>query len=47
MYKCNMPGPSDIAVIVIKSGVLGYCFVLCSVKQGRYNETCVVNKDLL
>jgi hypothetical protein len=47
MYKCNVPGPSDITVIVIKSEVLGYHFVLCSVKQDRYNETCVVYKDLL
>ena len=42
-----MPGPSDIAVIVIKSEILGYYFISCSVKQGSYNETCVVYKDLL
>ena len=42
MYICNLPGPSDIIVIVIKSEVLGYHFVSCSVKQGRYNKTCIV-----
>lgn len=47
MYKCNIPGPSDITVIVIKLEVLGYYFISCSVKQGRCNETHVVYKDLL
>lgn len=47
MYKWNIPGPSDITVIVIKLEILGHSFISCSVKQGGCNETHVVYKDLL